>query len=419
MPRTASASRVCEPAFSPRERATLLRLQEGFLRYFLDNQTGDGLVLDRQANFGRRRSVGLCSTATTGMGFIAIALASAEPYHRLTRSEAIQRIRGGLETALEKLPHTHGILPHFVHSDTLAVTGADARSTVDTGWLAAGTLWAAEFLRDDRLTQLAERLYERIDWRWWTAPGGLIGHGADGGGQILPSCWDRLNGETVALYVLAAGSREDRCWLAANWNRLGRFFGQAGGLRFGSADLGLFVFQYGLDLLDLAGEPLPGNDLGADAARAAEANARVCQGASDRFRTYRRFWGLSAGDGPASGTAGYVYRPYSPAEPLDGTAHVTATIASLAHSPSRVWENVFQAERDSPRMRGRYGFGNVNLDCDWVGKEMVGIDAGAAALALDNCLFTSRIRRVFHRVAVVRRGLDRIAGAGRRAAAAA
>ena len=42
-----------------------------------------------------------------------------------------------------------------------------------------------------------------------------------------------------------------RAWPAENWCRLQPFFGTVAGLRFISADLGLFVFQYGLDLLDL------------------------------------------------------------------------------------------------------------------------------------------------------------------------
>jgi hypothetical protein len=415
----ASAGRDRKPAFTPHERATLLGLQSGFLRYFLDNQTTHGLVLDRQANFGRRRSCGLCSLTATGMGFIAIALASAEPYRLLSVHEAIHRIRRGLETAVEQLPHTYGILPHFVHSATLAVAGADARSTVDTGWLVAGGLWAAAFLRDTGLELLAERLYERINWGMWKAPGGLMRHGADRRGRNLPCCWDRVNGETVALYVLAAGADEARSWPAGNWSRLGRFASEAGGLYFGSADLGLFVFQYGLDLLDLPRWPLPGSNLVDDAALATEANVRVCQAAADRFKTYRLFWGLSAGDGPASARTRSTYRAYSPSEPLDGTAHITATVACLAHSPSQVWENIFRAERDVPKMLGSYGFSNVNLDHDWVGKDMVGIDAGAAALALDNCLCDGRIREVFHRLKVVRRGLDRIALNGAKTAKAA
>src|SRR5437588_12048042 len=98
------------PFHSPAERAFLLRLQEQALGYFLDNQTPAGLVLDRQSNFGPRRERGLCSTAATGMGFIALALASASPYRLITRTGAIRRIIRGVETAVNDLPHTGGIL---------------------------------------------------------------------------------------------------------------------------------------------------------------------------------------------------------------------------------------------------------------------------------------------------------------------
>jgi hypothetical protein len=221
----------------------------------------------------------------------------------------------------------------------------------------------------------------------------------------------------VFLYVLAAGAREGRHWPSENWSRLGRFPGTAGGLHFGSADLGLFVFQYGLDLLDLSGHSLPGADLAADAALAAQANARVCRDAAGCFRTYQRFWGLSAGDGPGAPPLSDTYRAYSPAEPLDGTAHVTATVASIAHQPAQVWENLYEAQRNFPCISGRYGFSNVNLDRGWVGQDIVGIDAGAAVLALDNCLESSRIRRIFHRLPAVQAGMQRICQRGERAAA--
>jgi hypothetical protein len=57
---------------------------------------------------------------------------------------------------------------------------------------------------------------------------------------------------------------------------------------------------------------------------------------------------------------------------------------------------------------GRYGFSNINLDRCWVGRDMVGIDAGAAVLALDNYLFANRVRDVFHGLPAVIRGLDRL-----------
>jgi hypothetical protein len=146
------------------ERAMLLGLQRQALAYFLDNQLpSTGLVLDRQRNFGPRRCHGQCSTAATGMGFIALALASAAPYRLLARAEAAGRVRRGLETALDGLPHTQGILPHFLDSATNAVVGNDARSTIDTAWLVAGGLWAAAFLGDVALHRLAARFEQRVD----------------------------------------------------------------------------------------------------------------------------------------------------------------------------------------------------------------------------------------------------------------
>ena len=412
MPRTATAEMQPACGFNnAAERAFLLGVQRQALQYFLDNQLPQtGLVLDRQRNFGPLRTWGLVSTAATGMGFIATALASAPPYRLISRSEATARVRRGLETALQRLPHTYGALPHFLDATTGKVVGNDARSTIDTSWLVAGGLWAAAFLGGVDLHQLALRLYRRLDWRFWTAPSGLIRHGADASERPLAACWDRLNGETVFMYVLAAGAEECRAWPVHAWHRLGFFSSEAGGLHFTHADLGLFVFQYGVDLLDFDNWHLPGDlSLTVEAALATEANARVCRAVADRFVTYRRYWGLSAGDGPGPAAGIDIYRCYSPRGPLDGTAHISATVPGLAHRPALVWENLRQASSEQgPPLRGRYGFSNVNLDHHWAAGDMVGIDTGAIVLALDNCLVANRVRRTFHGVEAVQCGLQRL-----------
>jgi hypothetical protein len=404
------------------DRALLLRLQRQALRYFLDNQLPDGLVLDRQHNRGPRAPAGLCSTSATGMGLIAVALAAAEPYRLLTPKAAAARVGAALAAALERLPSDHGMLPHFVHSTTGAVYGRDAFSTVDTAWLLAGALWAAAFLRDARLEALAARLYGRADWHYWTAPtlpgsAGLVQHGKGSDGRFLGCTWDRLNGETVFLYVLAAGAAGRRAIPPAGWAALRPFYGTAGGLRFNNADLGLFVFQYGLDLLDLGSWESPGGvDLAAEARLATRANRQVCRDAADRFATYRTFWGLSAGDGPSEAGGADAYRCYAPGRPLDGSAHLTATLASVAHEPEAVLENLREGERHRQGLaRGRYGLGSVNVDRNWVARDMVGIDAGAAVLALDNYLMASRVRAVFHGLACVQEGLRRLGFVPRRA----
>lgn len=400
-------------ASTMRDHRLLLRLQCQSLQYFLDNQTPAGLILDRQRNHGPLRSGGLCSLAATGMGWIALALASEEPYRMLSPHEAVLRIRKGLETALYQLPHDRGIVPHFVDSCTGEVQGVDSLSTVESAWMVAGALWAAAFLRDDGLEQLAAALAERIDWNYWTAPNEskvpLLRHGQARDGRFLSCTWDRLNGETVFMYVLAAGAEEERALPVTTWSHLHSFHGTAAELHFNNSDLGLFVFQYGLDLLDLS-EWLPptGIDLSTEAGLAVEANYRVCRDLADTFATYREYWGLSAGDGPAAPPADLAYRCYAPGGPIDGTAHITATLASIASSPDRVWENIHRASHNRrAALLGRYGFSNVNVDRRWVGPDMVGIDAGAAVLALDNYLNHNRVRNVFHSIPCVQRGLER------------
>lgn len=421
MPRMADHARLAPLAndrasdlLSPADRAFLTRLEAVSLQYFVDNQLATGLFLDRQGNHGPRRMQGLASTAATGMGFIALGLAAAEPHYLLSRAEACRRIAAGMRHALDQLPCDRGILPHFVDSATGMVRGVDRLSTLDSSWLLAGALWAAAFLQDRELEELAMRLYQRVDWRAWTVPTGraagkLLAHGKGENG-LLDSAWDRLNGETVFMYLLAAGAAPARAVEPDCWTSLRPFYGTAGGLRFNNADLGLFVFQYGLDLVDLIGWQAPGEvDLWAEARLATLANRQVCRDHAERFATYRRFWGLSAGDGPGDGWPPHAYRSYSPSRPIDGTAHLTASLASVAHAPEHVLENLYQAQHDRRlALRGAYGFSNVNLDRRWIAGDMVGIDAGAAALALDNFLMGGRVRAVFHQLPCIASAVERL-----------
>src|SRR5262249_1533137 len=157
-----------------------------------------------------------------------------------------------------------------------------------------------------------------VDWHYWTAPEHtaappsaeaeegrrhaapeLLRHGKDRDGNLLACSWDRLNGETTFMYVLAAGAAQGRAVGASAWTDLQSFHGTVAGLCFNNADLGLFVFQYGLDLLDLRRWQAPGEvDLWAEARLATLANRQACREAAENFATYRRFWGLSPGDGP-------------------------------------------------------------------------------------------------------------------------
>jgi hypothetical protein len=410
------AAPTLEPEeLAPADRLFLQQLQKQALQYFVDNQTANGLILDRQRNWGPPTTDGLCSTTATGMGLIALAVASAPPFQVLSPSHAGLRIRTALETVLYRLPHDHGVMPHFVDSASGRVHGVDQFSTIETAWLLAGALWAGSFLQDPEVERLAGQLYDRVDWHYWTAPeqvggGGLVRHGKGPDGRFLASSWDRLNGETAFMYVLGAGAAKDKNLSASAWAALQPYYGSIAGIRFNNADLGLFVFQYGLDLLDLEHWRAPGTtDLIVEAQLATIANQRVCRQAAFTFATYRTYWGLSAGDGPGDPPESDTYRCYAPSGPIDGTSHITATLAAVAHSPAAVLENLRQAQHDRELpAHGRYGFSNLNVDRSWIGRDMVGIDAGAAVLALDNYLMQGRVRTVFSSLSCVRLGMERL-----------
>jgi hypothetical protein len=407
------------------DRLFLLQLQKQALQYFLDNQMANGLILDRQRNTGPPETQGICSMAATGMGLIALALAAAPPFRLLSPSHAAARIRTALETVRQRVPHDRGVIPHFLHSATGAILGQDHFSTIETAWLLAGALWAGSFLKDKQVETLADQLYERVDWHHWTAaaaPGGgdLLRHAKGRDRHFFDYTWDRLNGETAFMYVLAAGAAEGQALSAKSWTALRPFYGTVAGLRFNNADLGLFVFQYGLDLLDLYQWRAPGEvDLLAEAKLATLANQQVCRQAAATFATYRTYWGLSAGDGPGDPPQRDTYRCYAPAGPMDGTAHLMATLAAVAHHPAAVLENLRAAQHDVQwRAHGRYGFSNLNVDRSWVGRDVIGIDAGAAVLALDNFLMHGRVRAVFGNLPCVRLGMDRLGFTARATASA-
>ena len=336
---------------------------------------------------------GLCSLAATGMGFIALALAAAPPYRLLTPSAAAERLRRAWRPSATACPtNTASCRISCIRPAESRPRRGSPQHRRDRLGRRRG-LWAAAFLEVPALQSLAA--HSTTASTGSTGPprtarrGGLLRHGMAAGGRFLDCCWDRLNGETAFMYVLAAGAAEGRASAAESWSALRPFPGSVAGLHFNNADLGLFVFQYGLDLLDLERWRAPGGgDLWADAAVAAEANERACRAAADTFATYRRYWGLSAGDGPGDPSrAGHLSRllsrrPSRRHGPPDGDAGVGGAPAGRP-----CWKISTRRDRDRAfPVRGRYGFSNVNVDRAWVGGDMVGIDAGAAVLALDNFL---------------------------------
>lgn len=405
--RTASVDASSEPGESREELETVLRAG---LRYFVENQTAEGLFLDRQRNHGEpyNNHEVPCSISASGMGMIALPLAIK--YGLLSREEAIDRCRLCMETALNRLPEDHGLFPHFVQGSALKAWGEDAISTIDSSWLIAGAGCSAEQLQDARLQSLASQLYERVNWRYWQAsddPSAGISHGKDGQGNFLYSHWDTLSSESAFMYVLAAGADENKCIFPDAWNALDPAIDELEGIRFGSAKLGMYLHQCGEVLLDSALYQNPGpHDLLEHQRSAALAHVLLARKFARQYRTFMELWGVSAGDAPGSGASRSMYEINTPHK-HDGTVHVTASIAFCAHRTADVLRNIRNALK-LETVWGRYGFSNVNLDAGWRSDDMVGFDAGVTALATANLLDDHAVHKAFHAQPHVQRGLARL-----------
>jgi hypothetical protein len=142
-------------------------------------------------------------------------------------------------------------------------------------------------------------------------------------------------------------------------------------------------------------------------------NERVCRSLGVLYETYAdKLWGLSAGDGPSE--SGDVYKAYSPTT-ADGTAHITATLASVEVAPKSVLDNALRASklRLGPQKLeplGKYGFSNINVDRLWISRDVVGIDIGAAIMSIDNYLNDNRVKQSFLRLGFVNRAAKVLGG---------
>ncbi|MDD5470035.1 MAG: glucoamylase family protein [Candidatus Peribacteraceae bacterium] len=406
------------------DNALLDRFLRKGIRYFLENQNRQGLVRDRQNNWGSPESEenAIYSISGTGMGMIVYGVAAQ--IGLLKKREAAERCNRMLAAA-ETLPQDHGMFPHFVRqkNDVFVPTGHDTFSTVDTSWLLAGAAYASQALESQSIRDRAAMLLENADWRHWTAAdespevtvhSSLICHGKDDAGRFLgnrvqgkwiPTTWDRLNSETSMMYVLAAGNGDGKNIDPHAWNQLKLCTVHVGDRPVPSGDLGLFANQYGTLVIG-ATNPGPVN-LDATAREAAIANRKASKELGKIHPTFRRIWGLSAGMGPPNawqeGEEQEEYRIYSPLE-TDGTAHPQATVASVQHVRDLVLENMQNAIR--MESEGTYGLSTVNRD--WRSQTVVAIDIAPAVLAIANLRHGNIVRETFSSHAHVRRGLSRL-----------
>lgn len=123
-----------------------------FIKYFNENRTETGLVLDRNSNKT------ICSVACSGFDMDVQAISNPQT--------AIPKIRQTLKTIRTTNPKSNrGWLFHFIDPQGKPIPGTEV-STIDTAIFYAGALQASKRLKNKDLTEEVNQDIHKIDIKW-------------------------------------------------------------------------------------------------------------------------------------------------------------------------------------------------------------------------------------------------------------
>jgi hypothetical protein len=396
------------PALSPQERAFVEDLEHRSVMYFWEQADhGTGLVLDRaSADGGRAKgpSRDIASIAATGFGLSAICIGVQRGW--IPRDQAIDRVRTTLRFFAERADQEHGWFYHWMDVSNGDRKWDSETSSVDSAFLLAGVLTAAQFFsKDPEIPKLAQQIFDRVDFQWML--GGdplLLSHGWKHGKGFLKFNWNTYS-ESSVLYLLAIGSPthpiSPESWYA--WQRplynYGNFEFISGGP--------LFTHQYSHAWVDFRDRRDRGFvDFFLNSVNATRANRLYCLNLKDALpNTFGpQIWGITASDGPK----GYrIYGEIKAFDPVDGTVAPAASAGSLMFTPD-ISIPALSAIKDEfdDRVFGRYGFvDSYNPTLKWFDTDVVGIDLGITLLSAEN-LLTGNVWRWFMANPSMQRAMD-------------
>jgi hypothetical protein len=393
---------------SPADRAFIEDLEHRSFVYFWEQaDRGTGLVLDRaRVDGGRAKgpSRDIASIAATGFGLTAICIGAERGW--ISNAQAADRVRATLQFLAHRAHREHGWFYHWMDVSTGERRWDSEESSIDTAFLLAGVLTAAQyFAGDPEIPELAAEIYNRVDFAWMLDNDSqLLWHGWRNGKGFIKNKWDRYS-ELGLLYALAIGSPTHPI-SAESWYAWQRPFYQYGKYQFISGGP-LFTHQYSQAWIDFRNRRDRGFvDFFLNSVNATRANRQYCL-SLDLPNTFGKdIWGITASDGPK----GYrIYGEIKEFEPVDGTVAPAAAGGSLMFTPD-ISIPALRAiqEHFGDRVFGRYGFvDGYNPSLGWFDTDVVGIDVGITLLSAEN-LLTGNVWRWFMANEAASRALDLI-----------
>lgn len=394
-------------SFSDKKLETLQRLT---FDYFLkETNPRNGLVRDST------RQGAPCSITAVGFALASYPVGVERGF--IMRRDAIKRTLTTLRF-FRNSPHGpepdatgyKGFYYHFLDMKTGRRTWDCEVSTIDSTFLIAGALTAAEYFNGDNgdereIRTLADAIYRRADWRWARNRGVTVTHGWRPESGFLKYRWRGYN-EALILYILGLASpthplpaKSYQAWTrSCKWKKLyGREFLYAGPL---------FIHQLSHMWIDFRGIQdrymrKHESDYFENSRRATYIQQQYAIRNPRGFKGYGKcIWGLTASDGPGPARKkinGKMCRFYDysargvPNGPDDGTLAPWAVVASLPFAPEIVLPSISYFDETFPEMTSKYGFKcsfnptfSTSASKEWISKGYYGLDQGPIVLMIEN-----------------------------------
>lgn len=412
-------------------------LQRETFQYFIHEMNPEnGLVKDRSADWSP------ASMASTGFAVPVWAIGAEKGW--ITKEFAakvtlnlINFLLGSVQSAEVDATGYKGFYYHFVDMKKGKREWKCELSTIDTGLLFAGLIFARNYYSGDNETHRAIRegvtkILERAEWDFFTInnPKSDYHNGLSMGwhpekSELIDHCWWGYN-EAIVLFVIAAGSNsKDYGKTYERWLRDYKWETPYPGL-------GHFIFpplfghQYSHLFLDFRGifdskTKEKGIDYWENTRRATYVQQIFGKENPRKWVGFDEFtWGLTACDGPGEkyNKNGYKFIDYSargfsmPGMDWndDGTIAPTAAGGSIPFAPEITIPTLMNMKYKygSSGLWGKYGFQDAfNPTAGWVAQDCIGIDQGPIILMIENYK-NDFVWEYFMKDPVVQKGLENL-----------
>lgn len=394
------------------EERQLHRVQQRAFDYFLyETNPENGLVPDKTTENWP------ASIAATGLALSCYPVAVERGF--ISRAEARARVLTTLRFFRDSEQGNHrdasgyrGFYYHFLDLRSGRRAWHCELSTVDTTFLIAGMLCAAQYFDSDaaderELRDLAYELYARVDWKWALGRSKTICHGWRPETGFLRYRWEGYD-EAMLVYLLALGSSTHpvptsawAAWCSSyEWIRCYDIDYLYAGPLFTHQLSHVWVDFRGIRDAYLRDK---GIDYFENSRRATRVHQRYACENPQRFRGYgENAWGITASDGPGPTIRrinGIQRRFYdyagrgAPFGPDDGTLAPWAVVASLPFAPEIVLPTLHHwIEHLQLHDPYRYGFratynatfGEGGKSPGWISPYHFGLNLGPNVLMIEN-----------------------------------